>query len=247
MKQVWISVHDFQQAQICREAQGVDVLLVGDSLGMVMYGFESTREVTMEMMLRHSEAVIKAAQGDIPVIADMPFGSYKTPELALENAKRFQKIGIDHLKLEGGEEIIPQIEILLSHGFVITGHLGLLPQTAEKFSVVGKEEEEAEHIFQDAIALQQAGVSSLVLECIPEDLGKRISEVLDIPVIGIGAGRYTDGQILVYSDVVGRTSFKKKPKFLRVFSNTQEEEKLGIQKFSASVRSGEFPNISEVY
>lgn len=246
MKQVWISTYDYQSAQICAESNVVDSILVGDSLAMVLYGLESTCEATMEMMLRHTEAVKKGA-GDIPVIADMPYKTYQTAELALLNAKKFREAHVSHVKLEGGKEVAPQIEMLLKNNFQVTGHLGLLPQTAKNFSLAGNTPETAEKIFQDSIFLEKLGISSLVLECIPESLGKKITEKLKIPVIGIGAGKYADGQILVLSDLVGRTAFQKKPKFLRTFGNIRKQEISSIQKFSASVRSGEYPNQNEGY
>ncbi len=198
-------------------------------------------------MLRHSEAVLRATPTGFVVIADMPYGTYDTPEKALQSALQFRNIGINILKLEGGEEIFPQIEILIKNKFKITGHIGLLPQTAKKFTLVGRDEKEKDKLQTDAIGLQKRGVQNIVLECIPATTAKKLQNSLDISCIGIGAGADIDGQILVYSDLVGRTNPKFSPKFLKRFGETYTAELTAIQKFTSSVRKGEFPSVNQSY
>jgi 3-methyl-2-oxobutanoate hydroxymethyltransferase len=246
MKYIWISAHDYFSAQIAVEG-GVDVILVGDALGMTIYGFPDTKSVTMEMMLRHAEAVLRGTPKGFPIVVDLPYKTYETPEEALENAQKLRNIGIQHIKLEGGEEIFPQIDALLREGFEVTGHLGLLPQTAESYRVVGKEKFFADKILSDAKEMQRKGVKNIVLECVPHSLAKSLADTSSIPIIGIGAGKYTHGQVLVFSDLIGRTSQKFSPKFLRQFGNSWEMEILAVQKFVHAGKSGDFPNASEWY
>jgi len=243
---VWVSAHDYPSAQACIEA-GVDTLLVGDSLGMTVYGLSSTREVNMEMMLRHTEAVLRGVPEDFPVIADMPYESYDTPEEALRNANSFRDIGISRLKLEGGEEIFGQVECLITNGFSITGHLGVLPQTAKSFSIVGRDEQGARKLLADAHGLSQRGVEFLVLECVPEILARKVTASLSMPTIGIGAGKYTSGQILVFPDIVGRTSGEFTPKFLRRFGNEKKWNIDALAEYVSAVRCGDFPHEKESY
>lgn len=243
---VWLSVHDYSSAKVA-VAAGVDALLVGDSLAMTVYGMKSTKKATMKMMLQHTEAVLRAVPKKFPVVADMPIGSYQTTKNTLKNARAFEKIGTKKIKLEGGKEIAEQIQILIQNGFEITGHLGLLPQTAEKMSVVGKKKEDGQKIIDDAALLEKLGVKNIVLECIPAALAKKITNAISIPTIGIGAGNETNGQILVFHDVVGRSDKDFSPTFLRRFGNVFEVEKAAVEDFVDAVKKKDFPNTNEQY
>lgn len=246
-KFVWVSAHDFTSAQICAEAS-VDAVLIGDSLGMTVYGFDSTHHVTMEMMLAHAAAVKRAIPGDSPrIIVDMPFATYDDSAAALANADRFRALGIKHLKLEGGRSILPQVEALLKEGFRITGHLGMLPQHTTKFSVAARSASEQERLLMDARMLENAGIDFLVLECVPADFAAQVAEALTIPVIGIGAGKQVDGQVLVYADLIGRTDPAFAPRFLRHFGAARESEEHAVAEFCRAVRSGEYPDMTESY
>lgn len=244
-KQVWISLGDFPSAQVAHSS--CDMILVGDSLAMTLYGLSSTREITLETMLLHYTAVQRAVSENFPLVFDMPFGSYNSLSATKKSLSPMRDAGISRVKIEGGKEILPQLSLLLSEGFEVVGHLGLLPQTAETFSLQGTTKKDAECIFRDAHLLQKAGVSHLVLECIPESLGKKITNTISLPTIGIGAGRFVDGQILLFSDLVGRTQFTKKPRFVRSFGSVREEEQKAVQLFSKSVREGGYPEEKEVY
>lgn len=244
-KLVWISVHDFLSAKIC-VAAGVDNLMVGDSLGMSVYGFDSTHQVTMRMMLDHAAAVRRAAPA-MDIVVDMPIGTYDTVETALQNAVRFREIGIVHLKLEGGKKILDQVKILLKNGFRVTGHLGMLPQSITAFKVSATTEEEQKTLLKDAKVLEQTGITNLVLECVPAAFASQIADTLNIPVIGIGAGSGVDGQVLVYADLIGRASADFSPKFLRRFGYAAESEAAAIADFCVAVRKGEYPDESESY
>ena len=246
-KQVWVSVHDYLGAQIAVEA-GVDALLVGDSLGMTVYGYASTRQVTLETMLRHAEAVRRGA-GDsaLPIVADLPFGTYQNAKAALKSAAAFAEVGITTLKLEGGTAILPQVEALIANGYQVVGHLGVLPQTAETYRVVGKTEAEVEQLLRDAQALEQAGIETLVLECVPAVVGAQVADRLAIPVIGIGAGADVDGQVLVYADIIGRMPAGFRPRFVRCFGEAHQREGSALADYLQAVRSGRFPGAGERY
>lgn len=243
---VWLSVHDYSSAKIAVEA-GINTLLVGDSLGMTVYGMKDTKSVTLEMILRHTESVIRAVPKGFPVVADMPIGTCNTPEEALKNAKSFRAIGTSRIKIEGGKEREKQIEILVKNGFEVTGHLGLLPQTAEKFSVVGKDDLSAKRILMETKLLEKLGAQNIVLECVPSSLAEEITNAIQIPTVGIGAGAGTSAQILVFNDVVGRSDLDFSPKFLRRFGNVFEVEKEAIQKYIEAVKNSDFPNTKESY
>jgi 3-methyl-2-oxobutanoate hydroxymethyltransferase len=243
---VWVSVSDYLSAKICAE-NGVDALLVGDSLGMTVYGFSSTRMVTCDMMIRHTEAVMRAVPNDFPVVADIPLVALGSERALLAFAQDMKRIGCRRLKIEGGCEVFSFVELLVDHGIEVAGHLGLLPQTAEGFLVVGKITEDARKMTEDALGLQKRGVANIVLECVPAKLAKEISGVLDIPTIGIGAGDGVSSQILVYADIIGRTERGFSPRFLRRFGDAANYESFAIRKFAASVRRGEFPTLDESY
>jgi 3-methyl-2-oxobutanoate hydroxymethyltransferase len=235
-KVVMLTAYDCQVARLVEQA-GIDLILVGDSLGMVVLGYESTKQVTMQEMLHHTRAVARGAR-DTPIIGDMPIGSYATPQLAVENARKFIEAGAKGVKVEGC--VAGVIKELVSEGIPVMGHLGLLPQTAEKYKLVGKGDD-AERIFRDAQTVDKLGVFSLVLECVPEQLAKRITENVKSITIGIGAGKYCDGQVLVINDLLGMDeSFK--PKYVKKYANLSEIIKKAVVDFREEVKNGRFPD-----
>jgi 3-methyl-2-oxobutanoate hydroxymethyltransferase len=241
-KIVMLTAYDYQMAKILDEI-GVDIILVGDSLGMVVLGYKDTKSVTMEEMIHHTKAVARGAK-KTPIIGDMPINSYNTIKDALNNAKRFLEAGAHGVKIEGNKPEI--IKALLDEGIPVMGHVGLLPQFADKYQVKGKEKEEAEKIFQDALAVDNLGVFSIVLECIPQSLAKRITETVKAPTIGIGAGKYCDGQVLVINDMLGfDESFS--PKFLKRYANLNRIIKEAVLKFKEEVLNGEYPDEEHSY
>lgn len=222
----------------------VDLLLVGDSLGMVLYGLEDTLGVSLEMMIAHGKAVMRGA-GRACVIVDMPFGSYQeSPQMAFRNAARVMKeVGCAGVKLEGGIEMAPTVEFLAQRGIPVLAHVGLLPQsvnTAGGFRSHGKEDDEAERILADAIAVAKAGAFATVVEGTVEPLARRITETIDIPTIGIGASPACDGQILVTEDLVGLFS-DFTPKFVKRYADLGEQIAEAAKHYSDDVRSGKFP------
>ena len=244
-----LTAYDFSMAKLIDSA-GIDIILVGDSLGMVVLGYESTVPVTMDEMIHHCAAVCRAAENAL-VVGDMPFMSYQVSvEQALENAGRFLKEGgVDAVKIEGGVAVAPVIEALVQIGIPVMAHVGLTPQTATAlggFKVQGKDAEQARKIYEDALAVAEAGAFSIVLECIPEELAKLITERVEIPTIGIGAGPHCDGQVLVTYDMIGLFE-KFTPKFVRRYLNLAPEIKSAIGKFAEEVRAGEFPSKEEVF
>ncbi|MDP2624713.1 MAG: 3-methyl-2-oxobutanoate hydroxymethyltransferase [Candidatus Peregrinibacteria bacterium] len=241
-KIVALTAYDYPMAQFLSEA-GVDILLVGDSLGMVVLGYTSTHFVTMEDMIRHTQAVMRGHKSGL-VVADMPIGSCDTPELAIENCKRMvEETGVSAVKIEGNPEVC---RIVVEAGIEVMGHTGLKPQLAEKMRIQGKTSVEAEAILEEAMALENSGCFSVVLECVPSDLGRRITEKLSIPTIGIGAGAECDGQILVTHDMLGLfTDFK--PKFVKCYANLGEDIVKAISDFKEDVDRGIFPSLDESY
>ena len=227
---------------------GVDVVLIGDSLGMVIQGYKNTRSVTMQDMLYHTEIVANSCQQAL-VIADMPFQSYDSSELALINAQNLVNAGADMVKIEGGQEHEEVFRVLSSNNINICGHLGLQPQMvaeSSEYKIQGKDENSAELILSDALLLESLGISSLVLECIPSALAKEVSSKLNIPTIGIGAGKDCDGQVLVCYDMLGITQGKL-PRFVRNFVSTEGTIPLAISAFVKEVKAGTFPSTSESY
>ncbi len=244
-----LTAYDFSMASLIDSA-GVDIILVGDSLGMVVLGYDSTVPVTMEDMLHHCAAVARGVKSAL-VVGDMPFMSYQVSrEQALENAGRFLKEGgVDAVKMEGGVAIAPVVEALTEAGIPVMGHVGLTPQTATAlggFKVQGRDVEQARRIYEDAVAVAEAGAFSIVLECIPEELAQLITDRVKIPTIGIGAGAYCDGQVLVTNDMIGLYE-KFTPKFVRRYLNLAPEIKSAVGKFVEEVRAGEFPSKEEVF
>ncbi len=238
-----LTAYDYTTAKLLDEA-GVDSILVGDSLGMVVLGYENTLQVTMEDMLHHTKAAARGVKNAL-VIADMPFLSYHVSvERTIENAGRLiQEANAQAVKLEGGEEIIDRVKALVRAQIPVVGHLGLTPQSVNMlggFKVQGKSHLQAKKIIDDARLLQEAGVFAIVLECIPEALAKRISEELEIPTIGIGAGRYCDGQVLVIQDMLGQYS-DFTPKFVKKYADIGPQIKRAVEAYKDEIQSGLFP------
>jgi len=238
-----LTAYDYSTAKMMDEA-GIDTILVGDSLGMVILGYEDTLQVTMEDMLHHTKAVTRGAKNAF-VIGDMPFLSYHiTVEEAVRNAGRFIKeAGANAVKLEGGSEMLPQIKGILAAKIPVVGHLGLTPQSVNVFGgfkVQGKSSEQAEQLIQDALALEAAGVCAVVLECIPTKLAELITSKLSIPTIGIGAGVVCDGQVLVINDIVGAYD-QLSPKFVKTYGNVGGEMKQAIRTYIEEVKNEQFP------
>lgn len=222
---------------------GVDILLVGDSLGMVVQGKETTIPVTLEEVIYHAQCVKRGAP-EAFIIVDLPFSSYFSVETALESAAQVLKqSGAQVVKLEGGKNRLPVVAALAEQGIPVCGHLGLLPQSVHKksgYRVQGKSEVDADAIYQDALGLEQAGADFLVLECVPASLAARISQALSIPVIGIGAGSGCDGQVLVSYDMLALTKGKR-PKFSRDFMQGSDSIEAAVKTFIADVKQGVFP------
>ncbi len=244
-----LTAYDYSMAQIVDNA-GVDAILVGDSAANVMAGFETTLPITLDQMIYHASSVVRAVDRAL-VVCDLPFGSYQSdPKQALRSAIRIMKeSGASAIKLEGGKEIKNSITRILNAGIPVMGHLGLTPQSINKFGtykVRAKEEEEANKLLEDAKLLEELGCFSLVLEKIPADLAKRVAESVSIPVIGIGAGGGVDGQVLVIHDVIGMTH-EFNPRFLRRYMDLHTEMTKAFEKYRDDVKSGGFPNENEQY
>jgi 3-methyl-2-oxobutanoate hydroxymethyltransferase len=227
------------------DSSGIDMILVGDSLGMVLLGYESTIPVTMEEMLHHCRAVKKGVNRAV-LVGDMPFMSYQVSESeAITNAGRFLKeAGCDAIKLEGGTEVCDIVKAIVRAGIPVVGHIGLTPQTASQlggYKVQGKDAESARRLLESAKALEAAGAFSIVLECIPAQLSKVISETVSIPTIGIGAGQFCDGQVLVTHDMVGMFE-KFVPTFVKKYVNLAPQIKEAVAAYNKEVKSGDFPN-----
>ena len=244
-----ITAYDFSFARIF-DAAGVDVILVGDSASNVIAGHETTLPITLDQMIYHAQSVIRGINRCL-VVVDMPFGSYQSnSDIALASAIRIMKeTGAHAVKFEGGEEVLDSIKKIVSAGIPVMGHLGLTPQSIYKFgtySVRAKEKEEANKLRRDAKLLEQAGCFGLVLEKIPANLAKEVSENLEIPTIGIGAGSFCDGQVLVMHDMLGiNTEFK--PRFLRQYLNLNEQVTNAVKRYIDDVKSKDFPNEKEQY
>ncbi|MDP8313525.1 MAG: 3-methyl-2-oxobutanoate hydroxymethyltransferase [Candidatus Celaenobacter antarcticus] len=241
-KLVMLTCYDFQMAKIFSSV-GIDIILVGDSLGMVFQGDSTTKNVTMEQMLYHMRAVAKGA-GDLPIVGDMPIHSYSSKEIALENAQRFIDAGADAVKLEG---YFPEtISYLVTHNIPVQGHIGLLPQTYESFKVVGRKQEDHERLLKEAKEIEENGAFTLVLESIPELLGKEITDSIEIPTIGIGAGRYCDGQVLVINDLLGMDP-EFHPKFVKRYANLFEIISKSVSAFKQDVKNKTYPDKEHIY
>lgn len=238
-----LTAYDYSTARLMDEA-GINGILVGDSLGNVMLGYEDTISVTMEDMIHHGVAVARGAKNAL-VIIDMPFMSYQTSVYdAVVNAGRLMKEGrASAIKLEGGSEVCPQIKAITAASIPVMAHLGLTPQSINAFGgfkVQGKSEAAARKLLEDARAVEEAGAFAVVLECVPAKLAKMVSESISIPTIGIGAGKGCDGQILVYQDMLGMYS-DFTPKFVRRFATVGETMKAAFAEYCKSVQDGTFP------
>ena len=238
-----LTAYDYSTARLMDEA-GINGILVGDSLGNVMLGYEDTISVTMEDMIHHGAAVARGAKNAL-VIIDMPFMSYQTSVYdAVVNAGRLMKEGrASAIKLEGGSEVCPQIKAITAASIPVMAHLGLTPQSINAcggFKVQGKSEAAARKLIEDAKAVEEAGAFAVVLECVPAKLAKMVSESISIPTIGIGAGKGCDGQILVYQDMLGMYS-DFTPKFIRRFATVGETMKAAFAEYCKSVQDGSFP------
>jgi 3-methyl-2-oxobutanoate hydroxymethyltransferase len=249
VKLTMLTAYDYSTAKLINAA-GINLILVGDSLGNVILGYEDTISVTMEDMIHHAKAVAKGAP-DALVVVDMPFMSYQTSAYdAVVNAGRLMKEGrANAVKLEGGKEVCPQIEAIVAAGIPVCAHLGLTPQSINAFGghkVQGKGEQAAKKLVDDAIAVENAGAFAVVLECVPAKLAKVISEKLSIPTIGIGAGAGCDGQVLVYQDVLGMFS-DFTPKFVKRFANVGEIMTQAFKDYDAAVKDGSFPQEQHTY
>jgi len=244
-----ITAYDFSFSRIF-DAAGIDVILVGDSASNVMAGHETTLPITLDQMIYHASSVIRGVSRCL-VVVDLPFGSYQSnSDIALASAIRIMKeTGGHSVKLEGGEEALDSIKKIVSAGIPVMGHLGLTPQSIYKFgtyTVRAKEEMEADKLRRDAKFLQEAGCFAIVLEKIPAMLAKEVSESISIPTIGIGAGHYCDGQVLVMHDMLGiNTEFK--PRFLRQYLNLHEQITSAIQQYIGDVKKEDFPSDAEQY
>lgn len=244
-----LTAYDFSMARILDEA-GIDILLVGDSASNVIAGHETTLPITLDQMIYHGQSVVRGVKRAL-VVVDLPFGSYQgNSRLALESSIRIMKeAGAHAVKMEGGFEIQDSIKRILSAGVPVMGHLGLVPQSIYKFgtyTVRAKEESEANKLKEDALLLQEIGCFAIVLEKIPADLAKEVSESLHIPTIGIGAGMHTDGQVLVTHDMLGITK-DFKPRFLRRYLNLFDDIKLATESYIKDVKDRDFPNENEQY
>jgi 3-methyl-2-oxobutanoate hydroxymethyltransferase len=244
-----LTAYDYPTARLMDEA-GVDVVLVGDSVAMVVLGYESTLPLTMEEALHHTKAVRRGVQRAL-VVADMPFGSYQGDvNEALKNAVRFVKeAGAEAVKVEGGERRLEVIARLTESEIPVMGHVGLTPQSVNAmggYRVQGKTERAAEQLMRDARAVEAAGAFSIVLEGIPRELAAEITKSLRIPTIGIGAGPDCDGQILVLHDLLGLT-FQEPPKFARRYANMGEVISQAVREYCADVQGGSFPSDAESY
>ena len=238
-----LTAYDYPSAKLAEEA-GVDVILVGDSLGMVVLGYDSTVNVTIDDMIHHGKAARRGAR-DTFLVIDMPFGSFHGDlHQSLQNAIRiFQETGAEALKLEGADEVVDVMRLLTRTGIPVVAHLGLLPQTAGVlggFKVQGKTAHAAQKLIEDAKACEASGACMLVLECIPYQLAREVTAAVSIPVIGIGAGADTDGQVLVYHDTLKYGSHHL-PKFVRSYAETGEMMKNGLSAYVAEVKNGAFP------
>lgn len=247
-KIVTLTAYDYPTALILEEA-GVDIILVGDSLANVVLGLASTRDVGMPEMLHHTKAVTRAVKNTL-VVGDMPYSAYQSkPGDAVKNAKSFIKAGCGAVKIEWFDKCLSVTEKIIKAGIPVMGHIGLTPQTAEKlggFKVQGKDAKTAENILQQAQAFEKKGCFSIVLECIPDKLAELITKNLKIPTIGIGAGPFCDGQVLVTHDMLGLVS-RFNPKFAKQYVNLGERIAQGVRIYSQEVRSGQFPDAAHSY
>ena len=222
-----------------------DIILVGDSLGMVLYGMKTTRDVKIETMILHAKAVKKFAKKSL-VVFDMPYKTYTNKLIAYNNAKRVIKLTkCDAIKLEGGIKIVNIIKYLVKKGIPVVGHVGLMPQTSTNFKVKGKNFVQKKKILKDALAISNSGVFAIIIECVVENLARKITKSVSIPTIGIGASRYCDGQILVTEDMLGLSDFS--PKFVKQYTNLNKIMEKSIKNYVKDVKMRRFPSFKNVY
>lgn len=242
-KLVMVTAYDYPFGLMAHEA-GVDIVLVGDSLGMVVMGLEGTVEVTMEHMIHHTKAVMRGCKGPL-VVGDMPFMSYNiSVSEAIHNAGRLMKEGgCEAIKLEGGTDFAPTVQAIVKAGIPVQGHIGLTPQTASAlggFKMQGRDAMAAKKIIDDAKALEEAGVFSMILEAVPAPLGRLVAEAVRVPVIGIGAGPDVDGQVLVTHDMIGLFD-KFVPKFVKQYAQIRQNILEAMAQYKGDVQGGTFP------
>ena len=248
-KITWLTCYDYPTAQF-EEAAGIEMILVGDSMGMCVYGYESTVPVTMDQCIVHCEAVRRGAPNTF-VIGDMPFMSYqKSDEDAVVNAGRFLKeAGMDAIKLEGGKRVISRIRAILDAGIVVCGHIGLTPQSSGQLGghkAQGRNVESAQLVIEDALAIEEAGAQLLLLEAVPPEVAAFITKKLAIPVLGIGAGLECDGQLLIVSDLIGQFQAFT-PKFVKKYANVAEVITNGMKEYCNDVKTASFPADEHCY
>lgn len=244
-----LTAYDYSMAKII-DNTGIDVILVGDSASNVMAGFDSTLPITLDQMIYHAASVVRGVNRAL-VVVDLPFGTYQgnSKEALASSIRIMKETGAHAVKIEGGIQIIESVERILSAGIPVMGHLGLTPQAIHKFGtyvVRAQEEEEANNLIKDARLLEKTGCFAIVLEKIPAKLAEEVTNVLKIPTIGIGAGKMTDGQVLVLHDMLGITQ-EFSPRFLRRYHNLYAEIKGSVQSYISDVRSQDFPNEKEQY
>ena len=222
-----------------------DIILVGDSVGMVLYGMKTTREVKIDTMILHGKAVKSSTKRSL-VVFDMPYKTYSNKFIAYKNAKKIMKLTkCDGVKLEGGKKIVNIIKHLIKKGIPVMGHIGLLPQSSTVFKLKGKNLIEKKQILQDALALSNSGVFAIVIECVVESLAKEITNSVSVPTIGIGASRYCDGQILVTDDMIGLSNFS--PRFVKKYSNVKKIIEKSVKNYCNDVKRRRFPSSKNVY
>lgn len=242
-----VTAYDSLSARLIDQA-GIPCILVGDSLANTVLGYENTLPVTLDEMLHHTRAVKRGTQ-DALIVADMPFMTYQVSlEQGMQNAGRFlQEAGADAVKIEGGEMRVPLIRSLVSNGIPVLGHIGLTPQSVKEmgYKVQGRAAEEAARLLADAKALEAAGAFAIVLECVPAEVGQRISSELNIPTIGIGAGAGCDGQVLVFTDLVGLN--EQVPSFVKQYAQVGQEISRALSQYKADVESGDYPSGEHSY
>lgn len=243
-----LTCYDYTTARLIEEA-GINMILVGDSLGMTMQGYKDTLPVTVDEMIVYGRSVQRACENTF-VVVDMPFMSYQVSvEQALTNAGRIMKeTGASAVKLEGGKEVCPQIKAITSAGIPVVAHVGMTPQSVNVFGgfkVQGKGEDNARRVLEDALAVQEAGAFAVTLECVPPKLAELITKKLDIITIGIGASSKCDAQVLVYQDMLGMTG--RVPKFVKMFANIGEEMKNAFRAYDEEIKNGAFPTEAQTF
>jgi 3-methyl-2-oxobutanoate hydroxymethyltransferase len=245
---VMVTAYDAPSARVATEAD-VDLILVGDSLAMVVLGYDDTLSVTVDDIAYHTAAVARAKPTAV-IIGDLPWMSFHvTPEDTVRNAARLIRAGASCVKLEGGTKRVPMVEAITAAEIPVMGHVGLTPQSAHVmggFKIQGREAEAANRMVEDAKALQRAGCFAIVIEGVPDIVGTMVTDALDVPTIGIGAGPGTDGQVLVYHDLVGLEN-RFKPKFVRRYGTAFDDQTAAVTSYASDVRSGAFPGPDESY